>query len=79
MQEAFDAIMATDDTQEVKAAAVVLTSGGALRAVMGELKAGGMSIGDILKLVPQIVDLIVQYGPVVAEIVKKVKELFGKQ
>ena len=77
MTAAFDAIMATDDTVEVKAAGI--THGGALRAVMGELKVGGMGIGQIIALIPVIVDMIQTYGPVVMEIVKKVREMFDKK
>jgi hypothetical protein len=75
MDEALDAILATDDTAELKAAGV--THSGALRGVMGQLKAGGMSVVEIIKLIPLIVDLIQEYGPVVAEIVKKVREKFA--
>ncbi len=77
MDDAFDAILATDDTVELKAAGV--THGGALRGVMSELKAGGMSVFSIIALIPTIVDMIQEYGPVVAEIVKKVRELFAKK
>ena len=75
MDDAFDAILATDDTVEIKAAGV--THGGALRGVMSELKAGGMGVIEIIKLIPFIVDLIQEYGPVVAEIVKKIREKFA--
>ena len=77
MDEAFDAIMASDDTVEVKAAG--LTHGGALRAVMGELKAGGMPIFEIIRMIPAIVNLLIEVGPQIADIVKKIRELFEKK
>jgi hypothetical protein len=77
MEEAFDAILASEDTVEVKAAG--LTHGGALRGVMSELKAGGMSIIDIIKFIPVIVDLLVKVGPQIAEVVRLVRELFEKK
>lgn len=77
MEEAFDVIMASEDTVEVKAAGI--THGGALRGIMGELKAGGMGIGQIIALIPVIVDMIQTYGPVVMEIVQKIREMFSKK
>ena len=74
MTAAFDAIMAAEDTVEVKALGV--THGGVLRGVMSELKVSGMPIMDIIRLIPTIVNMIVTVGPQVAEIVKKIRELW---
>lgn len=58
---------------------VGLTSGGTLRGVLGGLSAGGgFSPLQLLTLIPWIVDMIAEYGPVVADIMKKVREKFGK-
>ncbi len=75
--EAYDSIVGTEAA--FGAAGMSLTHGSALRGVMSQLKAGGMSVVDIIKLIPVIVDLIQEYGPVVAEIVAKVREMFAKK
>lgn len=59
-------------------AVVSPTHGSALRGVMSELKAGGMGVIEIIALIPAIVDLIQEYGPKIAEIVAKVREMFKK-
>lgn len=64
---------------EAKFAAAEASHGKALRGVMSQLRAGGMSVVEILRLIPLIVDLIQQYGPMVAEVVQKVKDLFDKK
>jgi hypothetical protein len=76
-QEAFDAVMTgvPDDDTKVQG---ILRHGGILRSVMGELKTVGFSPIEILSLITFIVDLIQEYGPVVADIVKKIREKFGK-
>lgn len=56
-----------------------VTGGTAIRGVMRELKAGGMSVVEIIKLLPIIVNLIVELGPQVAEIVAKIRETFAKK
>lgn len=73
-EELFDSITGGG---ELKAGTAGVTHGSALRGVMGQLKAGGMSVVEIIKLIPLIVDLIQEYGPVVAEIVKKIREKFA--
>lgn len=50
-----------------------------LRRVMGELKAGGgFTAIQLIMLIPQIIDLIETFGPQVAEIVRQIREMFGK-
>lgn len=62
---------------ELKVGAAGVTHGGTLRAVMTQLRASGMSVVDIIKLIPDIVDLIQELNQVVSEIVKKVREKFA--
>ena len=76
-REAFDSIVGTEAA--FGAAGHELTHGSALRGVMSQLRAGGMSVVEIIKLIPVIVDLIQQYGPVIAEIVAKIRETFAKK
>lgn len=48
------------------------------RNVVTQLKTGGMSFAEILSLVKLIYDLITEYGPAVADIVRRIRERMGK-
>lgn len=47
---------------------------GVMRQVVRELRTGGMSVGEILALLTAIFDLIQKIGPVIDEIVKRIRE-----
>jgi hypothetical protein len=47
---------------------------GTMRQVVRELRAGGMSVTEIIALVVAIFDLIQKIGPIVDEIVKRIRE-----
>lgn len=47
---------------------------GVMRQVVRELRAGGMSVTEILALLVAVFDLIQKIGPMVDEIVKRIRE-----
>lgn len=60
-------------------AGVVMTAGSTLRGVLTELRAGAaFNPLELLALIPVIVDIISEVGPQIAEVVKRIREIFGK-
>lgn len=79
-EEALDAVIGGPLPVSAGTQAVAGSNGGVLKGVLAQLKAeGGFSPIQLIALIPAIVDLIVEVGPQIAEIVRKVKELFGKK
>lgn len=71
--EACDVLPAAD-VPEVMALGPTRRPSGAVRQVVRELRAGGMNPAEILSLFALILDLIAAVGPVVEEIVRRIRE-----
>jgi hypothetical protein len=62
------------DLSELAALSPERRPAGVVRQVVRELRAGGMSPVDVLALIGLILDLIAVIGPIVEEIVKRIRE-----
>ncbi len=71
--EALDQLPAVD-VPEVAALGPTRRPSGVVRQVVRELRAGGMSPADVLMLLSLILDLIAAIGPIVEEIVRRIRE-----
>lgn len=71
--EACDVLPAAD-VPEVLALGPTRRPSGVVRQVVRELRAGGMSPAEILALFALVLDLIAAVGPVVEEIVRRIRE-----
>ena len=71
--EACDVLPAVD-VPEVTALSPTRRPAGVVRQVVRELRAGGMSPADVLMLFALILDLIAAIGPLVEEIVRRIRE-----